>query len=380
MIGNQQLIIDQSNFLKGMSSGAQISDGGYSSETEAVNPIVTPGVLYAPAIAVDSDTDARLTGNIIATSPDMVSSSATNRLLVADNGSYYSYNGTKIPAVAFATDAGATYAKGFTDIITFAGEAYVTTKEKIKRWTNPSTITDLTGGAFTNTGHPHPAIVFENNAFYGDRNLLLRQTAANGAPATILTLSVDQTIIALGIDPGTGKMLISTSNSLDVSNTLPAIHRVLWYDGFSDKTLKSAIVNDIITAFYPHEGIVYVGYGQNLGYLNGAGITFLRKLNNVTLVADDLPHKHSFSHIGNTLYVVDGNKILAYGEIVKGGGKVFYYCYKNYFGTAQTNKFKTIFYAGSNKIGISSATNKFSTLDITSTANLDSFDFYSTWY
>lgn len=387
MLGAQQIVIDAAEFIKGMSSGAEISDGGFSSETEAVNPIAVPGVLYAPAQAVDSDTDARLTDEIIATSTDDDSSLGYERKMVTEDGKYYRYNGTKIPEAALRTDATNTYQKGFTDMISFDGETYATSRQTIIRWDESAAVFNASFFAFTNDATtpakttPHPAIVFEDNAFYGDGNLLLRQTAANATPATILTLSTEQRIIALGIDPGTGKMLISITSSLNISNTLPAIHKVLWYDGFSNKVLKSVIVDDMVTAFYSVGGLVFVGYGQNLGYLNGSGITFLRRFANVTLDQQDLPYKQNFTNIGDTLYVVDGHKILAYGRIIAGGERVFYYVYRNYFGLTNTTKFKCIFNAGQNKLGISSATAKFSTLDVASTpSNLNLLDVYTKWY
>src|SRR3990167_5587824 len=365
MLAKQQLVIDASEFLKGMSSGPEINDGGFSTQTEAVNPIVEPGVIYAPAAAVDSDTDDRLstTIEIIASSPDMANLGVDDRLLVGvdsdDFGTFYRYDGTKIIAVAYAevftvtiatpavftstahglaagdrvklrttgalptglcvdtvyfvisagltadafqlstTDGGAAintsgtqsgthrwytrnYIKGYTDIITYRGETYVTAQQHITRWQNDNTI-DQKFYAFTTANVPHPAIVFENNAFYGDNNLLLRQTTAGGTPATILTLAVGEIIITLGIDPGSGKMLISTTSSLNVSNDKTSINKLHWYDGLSNKVLKVIYVEDQILGFHSVEGITYCGYGQNLGYITGSGVKFLRKLINVTL-------------------------------------------------------------------------------------------------
>jgi len=380
MLGRNPLIIDAAEFLKGMSSGSEISDGGFSDESSGLNLIAEPGVVYGPSGIVDADTDTRLTGNIIASSPDMNVYLGTNRLLVADDGSYYSYNGTKIPAVALQTDSTNTYVKGFTDIITFAGRAYVTTKEKLVEWQTPSTFNN-SFASFTNTTYPHPAIVFENNAFYGDGNLLLRQTSAGGALATILTLSADQIIVALGIDPGSGKMLISTANALNISDTLPAIHKVLWYDGFSNKPLKSVIVEDMITAFHSVGGNVFAGYGTNIGYLTGSGITFLRKLANVTLDSSKLPYKHNFATMEGALYVVDGPAILAYGDVLP-GRKIWRYCIKN---NVNSNPYTAIFNGGNQKLGLcfaaaASPTKRFWVVDITAKSTTDNYDLYTNWY
>jgi hypothetical protein len=387
MMGKRQLVIDAADFVKGMSSDAEINDGGFSPESYGLNLKAVPGVVYAAAQAADADTDNRLstTVSIIASAPDMATAMSDYRLLVGNNssqdGTFYRYNGTKIIAAAYATDTTRNYEKGITDIITFGGEAYVTNFSTIVRWQHDNTITQ-DWHTFTTSTVPHPAIVFEDNAYYGDKNLLLRQTAANSAPATILTLPSHQIIVALGIDPGNGKMLISTVSTWDASDLGTGVNRVLWYDGYSNKVIKSMIVEERITAFHPHQGVIYVGYGQRLGYLTGSGIQFLRKLKNVDLDFDELPWKHNFASLNNTLYVVDGYQILAFGEIIR-NQKAFYYAYYNYIGgSASTTNFSCVFDAGNNKIGFSEVeTGEFYHLDVEATpTNLNNLLLYTNWY
>lgn len=386
MIGKNTIIIDWQDFIKGMSSSPEIGDGGFSPNTEALNPLVLPGVLYAPGSAVDSDTDNRLTGTIIASSPDHNVFGGDNNLLVASDatldGTFYRYNGTKIIADAYATDTTNDYQEGFTSIINYKGETYVTTKQLIKRWTSTGTIADLSGGGFTNTTYPHPAIVYEDNAYYGDGNLLLRQTAANGAPATILTLPASEIIIALGVDPGTGKMLISTTSSLNISGTIPGRNLLQWYDGNSNKLTKYVEIGDVITSFQSVENTVYVGYGKSVGYVNGSGIKWLRDLVNATFDFEDLPYKGKIASIGNTLFVVDGNEVLAFGEMFAGGQKVWYKAAQN---EQSSDNLTSIFYAGNasstdtRKLGLAYETSApayaFHTVDLTDTSGLDGFVF-----
>lgn len=381
MIGKKQFVIDAQDFaLRGMSSGVNINDGAFSNETEGVNLIATPGVLHAPAAIVDSDTDTRLTGNIIASSPDMEFLTPTNRLLIADTGTAYRYNGTKISAAAVSLTAAQTWTKGFTDIVTFGGEAYVSSKASLTRWQSDNTID---AGAswpfsFANATVPHPGIVYENNMYWGDKNLLKIQSSVGDAvaPTTVLTLATDQVIMALGIDPGTGLMLISTSNVLDVSSTIPSISKILWYDGNSAKVVKSVVVDEPILGFHAVGGNVFVGYGNNLGYMNGSGIAFLRKLKNVTADNTQLPYKHNFTHIGSTLYVLDGLQILAYGEVIQ-GRKIFYYAFKN---NVNSNKMTFIANVGSKKLGFGFATTKFYTLDTSSVSDIDTLRFNTNRY
>lgn len=383
MTGKNQLIIDGKDWVKGMSSGANIADGGFSNETDAINITATPGVVYAPAIAVDADTDTRLTGTLIASCPDMNELYASNRLFVSDDGKGYRYNGTKLDAAGVALTAGKTWSAGFTDIITFGGEAYVTSKESITRWQNDNTIDDGADYPYTFTGPgsnygsvPHPAIVYENNAYYGNKNILLQQTAAGVAPAAILTLDSSSIIIALGIDPGTGLMLISTVNTLDATGGTPTLCKLLWYDGNSLKVVKSVIIEAPIYGFHSNGGNTFVGYGKNIGYINGSGITFLRKLKNVTNVQAELPFKHHFASIGNTVYVLDGLQVLAYGEVLP-GRKVFYYAFKN---NANSNKPTMLADVGSGKLGYSFATTKFYTFDTTSVSSTNTQNIYTNKY
>ena len=385
MIGKHQIEIDWRNFVKGMSSSAEIADGGFSPDTDNVNLTKIPGVLYAPALSSDADTDDRLstTISIIASSPDMATIMADRRLLVgvnaSEDGTFFRYDGTKIIAAAYATDTTRNYGKGFTDIITFGGEAYVTSKSHIARWQNDNTITQ-DFFAFITTTVFHPALVFENNAYYGDGNTLKRATAINTAPTTILTLSTDQIITALGTDPSTGYMLISVTSTFDASNTGTGVHKVMWYDGYSNKVRKSIVVEDLITAFHVNSGTVFVGYGQNIGYLTGGGINFLRKLKNVGLDSNELPFKHNFTSIGNTTYVLDDYQVLAFGKILPSSPPVFYYAYSNSITAAgSTTTLTFLSNGGSGRLLISQA-GQLHHFDTTSVATTNTMSFYTNIY
>lgn len=376
MIGKNTLeIIGPDQLTRGVSTGAEIADGGFSSETDAVNLLAVPGVLYAAASVVDSDTDTRLTGNIIATCPDMAATSPTNRLAISDDGKGYRYNGTKITAVGIALTAGKTWTAGMADIVVGFSEAYATSKEAITRWQNDDTIDAGADFPFTFSNQTvwHPAIVYENNIYYGDGNLLLVQTAAGVAPTTALTLATGQIIIALGIDPGSGYMLISTTNVLDISATLTSINKLLWYDGNSLKVLKSALIEEPILGFHCVGGMVYVGYNNNVGYLSGSGVQWLRRLVNVTADNTQLPYKHHMAHVGNTFYVLDGLKIMAHGEVLA-GRKVWYPALTN---NTNANKPVCLADVGAKKLAIAFATSKFYTFDTSSVATSNSITFYT---
>ena len=203
MIGKRQIIFDESDWIRGMSTSTEVADGGFTDRTEGVNLTTLPGVVYAPAASVDGDSDSILdsTGEIIATCQDHNVLAGREFLAVTDTGFYVTYNGTKLVTTSH-TDGTNTYGTFFTQMTPFQGATFITAKENIIKWTGTSTFDDEYAD-FTNQTMPHPLIVFENNLYYGDGNLLLRQVGVAGTPTTILTLSTDQVIVALGIDPGT---------------------------------------------------------------------------------------------------------------------------------------------------------------------------------
>jgi hypothetical protein len=132
----------------------------------------------------------------------------------------------------------------------------------------------------------------------------------------------------------------------------------------------------MVTGFKSVGGITYVTYGQKLGYWNGSGITFLRKFKNVTLAGSDLAYKNKMANIENTLYVVDGKQVLAYGEVLP-GSKVFYYAQSN---GVNSNKYTLICPVGDNKLGLGFDTTKFYTFDVTGGTIATSVTVYSNRY
>lgn len=350
--------IDASDFIKGMSTSTEISDGGFA-PTSIVNPIITPGVLYGPGTITDKSTN--VTGRFIASCEDFAASSADDRYFVDDEGAYYSWNGTTITKEV--TDANTTvYIDGRTDLAPYQGNFYATVTTDVTLWNGAATLdndwwTNTKSKTALSTGVPHPLLVFENILWIGDGQYLhnVNNTTAN---YNVLQLESNEVIQALGIDPGSGLMLISVSVGQNASTTQFKTNKVLIYDGYSNKPRRSVIVDERISAFYSVGGVTYVTYGKNLGYWNGSGITFLRKLSDVSYSNTSLPTRHRMTNIDNTLYVADGQYLLAFGEILK-GQKVFYYLMNN------NTDMSLITHLGQGVIGYAYTTDKFYTLNTT---------------
>lgn len=366
MIGKHQFELSAENMARlGMSSSAEATDGGFSPETDGVNLIAVPGAVYAPALPTDKSTN--LVGQIIASCEDPAGSA--QRLFVSQDaeldGRFFSCDnsGTLTARGSEDTTASTDYIQGRTDIIPYKGEVYVTNSLYIVQWQQPATF-NLTFKQFNDSSAPHPALVYEDNAYFADGNEMWRMTSAGGAPAIVLTLPSSQVITALGIDPGSGRMLIATVDQYNVGGTIPSQARVGFYDGFSNKLSRTVIVEEMITAFPSAEGVQYAAYGQNLGYWNGSGVSFLRRFADIAYDQSELLYKHHFTAIGSTLYFIVDRQIIAHGHVI--GAKVFYPAFKN---LVNSNNLTHICNIGSGLLGMSFSAAKFYTWSTTSVAS-----------
>ena len=382
MLGKNQIVLDYQTWLRGMSSGSEISDGGFSDETESINLSVEPGVVYPPAAQVDGDSDVILDDEIIASCPDAQGASPNDRLVMTDDGDFMRYNGTKLVDVAGGADATRTYTKGTSDMVAWNGRVYFTSQEFLGEWQTATDTFNFTFFQFANSAAhpPHELIVFEKNLYITDGNVLYRMTEVGGSIQAVMTLETNEYITALGIDPGDGKMVVATTYGQNYSSTINKINKVLWYDGYSDKPYRVIQVQDMITAFHNHQGVLFVGYGLNLGALTGVGIQFVRRLTIAGLFGTDLPYKHNFASIGRIMYVIDGSRILAYGPIIAGSPAVWWHFFTN---NDNSNIFQCVFNAGNSKLGFSyagvAAVPKFKTINTISTASSDGLDFFTNW-
>ncbi len=377
MIGKHTFEIGAADFIKGMSIGADIADGGFSPETDAVNLIKNPGVLYAPADVTNKSTN--LSGEALAWCPTTVT--AKNGYILAADGKILSIDTSQ--ALTASSALSGTYSYGTSDIAQFIDKIYATSSNDVARMD-----TDLTNGdedwwsntiskGALSTGVRHPLCPFQDLLWIGDKNKLHNIASSSSGNKDVLVLTAENEITALAVDPSSGKMLIAATQGANASGTISTGNRVFIYDGTSATYTRQYEVDGMITAFKPVGGIVYVFYdGNKIGYWNGSGITFLRKLRNTTLVQADLPYKHHTANIGNTLYVVDGTQVLAFGEVLP-GRKVWYYALKN---NVNSNNFTFICPVGSGMLGVGFATTKFYTFDPASVASSGTTTFITNKY
>lgn len=389
MIGKYTLEIGQksdgtNDFVLGMGTSSSSQDGGFSNETLAVNLVAVPGVLYAPANTTDQS--SILDSNIIAFGND--SNASPIKYAVTDTGKYYSVNTVSGASMTLLYNDSANntkYVSGRTDIIQYRYKTYVTTSTNLNYFENQTlSTTHINWKTFTNaiSGQVcnHPMIVWNGNLYIADGYQIHKVSGDTPTyTAGVLTLDTTFTIIALGIDPGSGKILISvTSQASNLSGAIPSENTIMLWDGFNPTVpAKTIPVEEMVSAFINIDGTVYILYGQNLGYFNGTGISFVRKLKNVALSLD-IPYKNKVTSIGKTLFIVDGAQILAYGDIVGGKPPVSRYIYINQ--NNASTKLTAITSLGSGILGIASPSAKFLTFDINSVSTIYAIDFYSKRY
>lgn len=365
MIGKYQIQLGADQFISGMSSSDFATDGALGVSSSGLNPFVTPGVIRGLANSTDISTN--VSGNIILSCEDSNAIAPNNRYCIDDASgaaNYYSFNGTSFTK---QTTGNATYIPGKSDMVSFDSQFFSTTASKLVQWNGTNTLNESVQ-SLGDGNAAHPLLLYQGFMWVGDGNTLSNQ-ASNGSgtgsyTTSVLTLGAKEKIVALGIDPVTGLMMISAQTIYDISDTIPSQKIVYLYDGISSKPTRKILVDDLVTAFFNLEGKVYVGAGQTIGVWNGNGVTFLRKLMNVSLSNTDLLYKHHFTNTRNILHVVDGFNILSYGAVVSGKNTFFYTAYN----PSGTGHLSIVMPLGNNKIGVSYATNKVASFDFSSSA------------
>lgn len=381
MIGSKQFTIGPEEIVRGAASSNYVNDGGFSNlSTFGMNLTAHPGVLFGSATMVDTTHPS--TGLPIASCGDSIN--GFYRVVLSDNGKIFTADSAGV--LTERSDSTGTYVQGTSDIVQYRDATYATSQ------TNVCKISGATFGTLDEvwwsatiaangvllTGNRHPLLVFEDNLWIGDKNMLHRYDGTTSSKG-FLTLPAGQNIVGLSIDPNSGKMLISITEGDNINGTLSVLAKVGLYDGFSSKLIRVVIVDEMVTAMYPLAGVVYMTYGKNFGYWNGSGINWIRKLKNVTLTQNSLIYKHKITNVDKTLYLVDGAELLAYGEVLPGKSKVFY----GGGGNPQGAVMSMVCPIGSGKLCLASgstASPYWWSFDVTSVATTSGINFYSKKY
>src|ERR1035437_717976 len=340
--GLQSVKLDHDDFTKGASTSNTFGDAGFSPDSYNINLINLVGEI-TPTAAPGADVAyPYFTKGIVATYPGSYFGGVNNIFGMTAYGEFV-YRGKTFGGAwttSGAIDTTHAYTKDFSDICFYNGTTYATShydgvtgvNEDMSTWAGNGTSSIVTGwfktnfGVYFQQGKPHPLLVFNGYLYIADGAFLWKWDGASSY-IKVLTLESYSAITALAIDPNSGRMMVAYTTQVgSTSNTAltvaPAISKIGLYDGTNPtQFVKLVIMDDVVRSMYSVGGTVYVGYGTSLGVWNGAGVTFLRQLNNVVT-------KQLITNVGNDIYFCDGNTVWCYTEMQGLGKKVFYKIYK----------------------------------------------------
>ncbi len=333
MKGKLQLQITAADFAKGSSSSDYAQDGGFSPSSVGLNLNIKEGVVYSMTQPVDASTN--LAGVIIASCENKGGAISTNRRNFLDSSAnFYTLAGTTLTKQATGTK---TYTYGLSDMTPFQEVYYASSLNDVTQWsgttiTSETWFTSVSGSFGALSSAPHPLLVYNKKLFIGDGNYLHMW---DGTTLTTeqLSLNLNEVIYALGIDPGTGLMLISTRGVPDASLAISSPSFVYLFDGASRIPSRRIPTNDLALSFRSIGETVYIGMSRGIGIWTGAGISLIHQFQTVKYDADFLPYKAHLTNIGDVLYFVDNKQIFAYTTVQQANNlwmravKVFYPCF-----------------------------------------------------
>ncbi len=341
----ETIVIDANNFIQGVSTAEWLADAGYSPKTKGHDLARSKGILYPmPATDTTDAPTARIVYKCANTAFDQTS--IDEKAFLADEaGNYYSLqlNGTLTVRKTDSTNTG-DYAVGFGMVI-FKGYLYTAVNDEITRislTTNAGGLntTDFTWGTTTYgsilSGQPILLQVVEDT-LYIMTTYRIHTWDGTTKVTDALRLPLDIYATASIIHPNGRDLIVFTTRHDSTGGAQRAIQNHLY------KTESFAFIINTATLEYTQRipivdqvegvrnvnGILYVTYGEKLGYFDDAGIHFLRDLElNLGTTTSSTQYKkllwsQKLDDVDGMLIVPDGNNMLAVGDL--GQGRMFYH-------------------------------------------------------
>lgn len=350
----QSIIIDSDELVQGMTTSSNLTDGGISPESEGINLVANPGVVYPTSGATDTGNTGR-SFPMLASCNDVGTSSSYDRIFIDSSGRLYGVLGSSgaLQEIVVTSPTG-TFVYGQTDLIYYSDGVYATENTNIAKYTisyggSPTAVQNVvwwtsTQGQGNLTSNPHPMIVYNKVLFVADGNKLHTWDGTT-ATSAVLTMYPNEVITALDIDPGTGSMLVGIvtlnggfgAGTSDFNSLRYAQAFVGLYDGVNPtQFLRKIPVDAPVTAFRSVGGGVYCVYGNKIGTWNGSGIDFVREMFQSTGLGTPLvQYKNTVSNVNKVFLYTDNfgnknpylsnasNKIIAISPIKRGQPSIF---------------------------------------------------------
>ena len=350
--------INWSDFLKGEGQADLIPSGGFSPRSYGLNLTKERGKLYF----IEPETDiggVTLTGNVIAMAYDRTLS-GNDGYALDDAGNLYTIasNGT------FAlrqTMAGNTFARGNSDLLQLRVSGISNNASLCSTFATSETTIRMYGGANLdegsetagqaewwtglNSGVRHPLEIVEDRMFCGDFNLVHAWDSIS-TTGSFVTLPPDVNITSLRKHPDGRTLLAFCGLSQNFGHTRGVGGRVYYIDPSIKDWTREVELEAQVEGTRVVGGVIYVTYGNNLGYFDGNGIKFIKKLSIATTdtTTTNAVYSHQLAGMEDTLLVASDYEALAYGNL--GAGNVFWRPYRS----AGNRTITAMLYRGDNRM------------------------------
>lgn len=315
-----RITIDASQFFRGVSTSADLLDGGFSPEEKGFSLFTSPGLIKPGPTQATTVTQFESNG-IIARNLYETLKSPGHLFVMSSNssldGTVYEMATTSGSAtVLYGPDTGRDYAAGFSDIVRYKGTYYFTSKTNISKDGDFDWWTTVEGETGLNTLGGHWLEVFNDTLYISDGRYL---HSWDGTTSTYnaLDLPTDYWITATAVFDG----LLVIAAEYFSGNTTDRRHgrtKLFTWDGFSPSFLSETDLPEHIDCLIPFGGSLYVTTQDHFGYFNGRAIVPLRSLSTQV-------RRHQVAVYKDRVYMAQGDSLLCYGNPIPGRARFFSY-------------------------------------------------------
>lgn len=316
----QSYTIKAKHFLAGESLNEWDDNGGFSPESIGLNLLYKRGNLYFAPTPTDRG-GATLTGNIIASCFDPASL-GNDAYHLDDEGAFYTLNGPTL--TKRQTSTADTFTLGTTEMMPFQGAILATSQTRVMLLGNNFATIDSSWWTGLTSACRHPIERVEDKAYIGNLNVIeiYDGTNTSGTGAGNITLPTNVNITSLRRHPDGKNLIAFAGQTIDFSHTRPNAGYIYLVDTNLKTWTREIAIEAQVEGSRLVGGVVFVTYGNKVGYFTGSGIKFLKKLETSTTT-----YSHNISNIEDIFLVRDGLNIKAYGDL--GRGKIWWNLIKN---------------------------------------------------
>lgn len=371
----QSFTIDKNDWSRGISLTTKHNNGGFSPVRKGINLAVAQGGILYPQPARTNMNSGAVVLDVIAAFAADPTFLGNDAFALDEDGNFYTIDAGVV--TKRQTDSVKAYNDGTSDMRVFRGALYATSSTDIALLTGISTLSSIDHDWWTTTEgnsalastYRHPIEVVEDTMYIAD-NFNIHTWDGTTSVEDAMSLPSEYNITSMIVHTDGRHLLVFVAETANYSHTQRAKARCFMIDTVNLEFVREIEIDAQIEGCINVGGVIYVTYGGNLGYFNGDGVTFLRKLNTSTT------YKHCMANMEGVLVVRDKSGLLAYGDL--GLGNVFWYMYAD-DQTSPERTFNAIFYAGDNTMYTSVSNRLLDVLDFDTFAGASNFDsnFYS---